>query len=158
MLDQHLSDDIDARQMMASVSYLCFSLAIRKNSSDLDLYKNRLLLLRIGADCFQYTVMSALDLCAGGPFSFMSSMADITARDAMYKMEIADLYLHPQLYQLVPMFMERKIEFDKKIEREFFRPECTLENVIESGVHNHRALLQYLEAMVLHEEDLDFCF
>ncbi len=156
MLDQNLSDDIDTLQMMASVSYLCISKAIEQDNSNLNLYKDRLLMLRIGHDPFKYTVMSALNLNAGGFMSFSMGMSDLEARDSIYKMEIADLELHPQLYQQVPFFKERKDEFDEMIGREFFMPERTLDNVIQTGIENHKKLLDYLENMVLNEEDVDF--
>ena len=155
MLDQNLSDDIDTQQLMASISYLCISKAIEKDSSNLNLYKDRLLMLRIGHEPFSYTVMHALDINAN-PFSFMGSMATFSARDAIYKMEIADLELHPQLYRQVPFFKERKEEFDEMIGRQFFMPEKTLENVIKTGIENHSKLLKYLENRVLNEEDVDF--
>lgn len=155
MLDQNLSDDIDTQQMMASVSYLCISKAIEKDNSNLNLYKDRLLMLRIGHEPFSYTVMNGLNINAN-PFSLMGSMATYSARDAIYKMEIADLELNPQLYNQVPFFKERKDEFDEMIGRDFFMPEKTLENVIKSGVENHIKLLEYLENRVVKEEDVDF--
>lgn len=155
MLDQNLSDDIDTQQLMASISYLCISKAIEKNSSNLNLYKDRLLMLRIGHEPFSYTVMHALEIDAS-PFSFMGSMATFSARDAIYKMEIADLELHPQLYRQVPFFKERKDEFDEKISRHFFMPEKTLDNIIKTGVENHKKLLDYLDNRVINEEDVDF--
>jgi hypothetical protein len=155
MLDQNLSDDIDTLQMMASISYLSISKAIEKDSTNLNLYKDRLLMLRMGHDPFKYTVMSALKL--GGDFFSMSmGMSDLEARDAIYKMEIADLELHPQLYRQVSFFKERKDEFDKMISRQFFMPEKTLDNVIKSGVENHKKLLDYLVNRVMNEEDVDF--
>lgn len=155
MLDQNLSDDIDTLQMMASISYLCISKAIENDSTNLNLYKDRLLMLRMGHDPFKYTVMSALNL--GGDFFSMSmGMSDLEARDAIYKMEIADLELHPQLYRQVSFFKERKDEFDEMIGRQFFMPEKTLDNVIKSGVENHKRLLDYLENRVINEEDVDF--
>lgn len=155
MLDQNLSDDIDTLQMMASVSYLCISKAIENDNTNLNLYKDRLLMLRVGHEPFSYTVMHALDIDAS-PFSVMGSMASFSARDAIYKMEIADLELHPQLYRQVPFFKERKDEFDEMIGRQFFMPEKTLENVIKSGVENHKKLLYYLDNRVINEEDVDF--
>lgn len=156
MLDQNLSDDIDTLQMMASISYLCISKAIEKDKENLNLYKDRLLMLRIGHDPFKFTVMSGLNLNEGGFMSFSMGMSDLTARDAIYKMEIADLELHPLLYRQVPFFKERKDEFDEMIGRQFFMPEKTLENVIKSGVENHKKLLGYLENRVINEEDVDF--
>ena len=156
MLDSNLSDDVDTLQMMSSISYLCISKAIQNDPNNLNLFKDRLLMLRIGHDSFKYTVMSALYLNAGGFMSFSMGNSDLTARDAIYKMEIADLELHPQLYKQVPFFRERKDEFDEMIGRQFFMPEKTLDNVINSGIENHSKLLEYLENRVMVEEDVDF--
>jgi len=156
MLYTELSDDIDTLQMMASLSYLCISKAIEKDKTKIILYRDRLLLLRAGFEPFKYTVMSALDLCANGIMSFSSFDPELKARDAIYKMEIADLELHPFLYQQTPLFRDRKKDFDEKIARQFFMPERTLENVIKSGIENHKKLLNYLENRVLNEKDVDF--
>ena len=156
MLDSNLSDDVDTLQMMSSISYLCISKAIQKDPNNLNLFKDRLLMLRIGHESFKYTVMSALNLNAGGFMSFSMGNSDLTARDAIYKMEIADLELHPQFYKQVPFFRERKDEFDGMIGRQFFMPEKTLDNVINSGIENHSKLLEYLENRVMVEEDVDF--
>lgn len=155
MLDQKLSDDIDTLQMMASVSYLCISKAIEKDKNNLNLYKDRLLMLRIGHEPFTYTVMQALDIDVS-PFSFIGSMASYSARDAIYKMEIADLELHPQLYRQVPFFKERKDKFDEMIGTQFFMPEKTLDYVIKSGLENHKKLFDYLSNRVIEEGDVDF--
>lgn len=156
MIDQNLSDDIDNLQMMASVGYLCISKAIEKDNSNLNLYKDRLFMLRIGHDPFKYTVMSALNLNAGDFMSFSMGTSDLEARDSIYKMEIADLELHPQLHQQITFFKERKDEFYEMIGRQFFMPERTLSNVIQTGIENHKKLLKYLENMVLNEENVDF--
>ena len=155
MIDLKLSDDIDTLQMMASVGYLCMSKAIEKDKDNLNLYKERLFLLKIGHEPFTYTVMHALNI-ATNSYSFLGSMSTFAARDAIYKMEIADLELHPFLYMQIPFFKERKEEFDEKIGRQFFMPEKTLENVIKSGLENHKKLLAYLENRVIKEEDVDF--
>jgi hypothetical protein len=155
MLDQNLSDDIDTQQIMASISYLCISKAIERDTSNLNLYKERLLLLRIGHEAFSYTVMEGLNISTDNLF-FSGSMATYSARDAIYKMEIADLELNPQLYQQVPYFKERKDEFDEKINGQFFMPDYTLENIIKSGIDNHKKLLSYLDNRVINEEDVDF--
>lgn len=156
MLDQNLSDDIDTLQMMASISYLCISKAIENDKENLNLYKDRLLMLRIGHEPFKYTVISGLNVNADGFMSFSMGMSDLTARDAIYKMEISDLELHPVLYRQVPLFKERKEKFDEMIGRQFFMPEKTLDNVIKSGLENHQKLLEYLENRVIEEEDVDF--
>lgn len=156
MLDQNLSDDIDTLQMMVSVGYLCISKAIEKDKQNFNLFKDRLLLLRMGHDPFKYTVMSALNMNSGGLMSFSMGNSDLKARDAIYKMELADIELNPILYQQVDLFKERRKEFDQMIAREFFLPEKTKENIVKTGIDNHNKLLSYLENRVLSEGDVDF--
>ncbi|HOX77018.1 MAG TPA: hypothetical protein PLW31_03175 [Bacteroidales bacterium] len=156
MLDQNLSYDIDALQMMVSVGYLCISKAIEKDNQNILLYGDRLILLRVGHEPFKYTVMTALNLNAGGILSYHLGNSDLKARDAIYKMEIADIELNPVLYQQFDLFRERRNEFDQKIAREFFKPEMTKENVIKTGIEIHKKLLEYLENRVLNEGDVDF--
>lgn len=155
MLDQNLSDDIDTLQMMTSVGYLCLSKAINKDPNNPNLVKDRLLLLRMGHEPFTYSVMAGLQLNSGG-FFIMSGLSGIQARDAIYKMEIADLENNPILYHQLDMFRERRDEFDEMISRQFFMPEKTKENVIQSGNSIHEKMLEYLENKVIHEEDMDF--
>jgi hypothetical protein len=156
MLEINLSDDLDTLQMMASVSYLCISKAIQNDKDNLNLYKDRLLMLQIGHEPFKYTVMSGLKLTGGSFFGLHATLAPINARDAIYKMEIADLELHPALYQQISLFNERKDELDEMIGREFFMPEKTRDSIIQSGVENHKKLLAYLDRRIIEEEDVDF--
>lgn len=155
MITENLTDDIDILQMITSVGYLCISKAIKNDSDNINLYKDRILLLRFGHKPFSYTVMSALDIDAS-PFSIMGSMSSISARDEIYKMEIADLESNPQLYYEVPFFRNMKKEFDGMIQRQSFAPDDTIEEVINSGIENHNTLLAYLEDRILDEEDIDF--
>ncbi len=147
--------DIDDKQQLASIAYLFLSKAIEKNGNDVNLYKNRILLMMLNDEAFGYTVLSAIN--PGGGFDIFSmNLHPFESRDAIYKMEIADLELHPQLYHQVSFFKERKDEFDEMIGRQFFMPEKTLDNVISSGVENHKKLLYYLENRIINEEDVDF--
>ncbi len=152
MLELNLSDNIDTLQMMASLSYLCFSKAIVNDPDNLDLYKSRLLMLNIGNGPFRYTVWQALDLI---PLCLSGSDALINSRDEIYKMEISDLVLHPSLC-VIDIFKQRKEEFDKMIGSGFFAPETTLEEVCKVGIANHNKLLNYLDNKVINEEDTDF--
>lgn len=155
MLNQKISDDTDTLQMMASVGYLCLSKAIKQDKSNPNLYKDRLYILLVGHEPLSYTVMHALKIDVNS-YTFMGSMATISARDAIYKMEIADLELYPVIYRQIPIFKKRKEEFDEKISRQFFMPEKTLDNVVKSGLENHEKLLVYLENKVINQEDVDF--
>jgi hypothetical protein len=155
MLDQGLSDDIDTLQMMASLAYLFISKALQQNTSNPDLIKDRLLVLRIGHEAISYTVMSILADEGVIYFSMMGN-PNLKARDAIYKMEIADLEANPILYLRMEYFSERKNEFDAKIRNEFFSPEKTKESIIETGINMHKKLFNYLENKVLVDGDVDF--
>jgi hypothetical protein len=156
MLDQKLSDDIDTLRMIASVGYLCVSKAISQNPRNLNLYKDRLFIMKLGYEPLKYTVISALNIVRR--LVDWSSIIPpwMLARDAIYKMQISDLELHPQLYQQVPLFNEMKDDFDEKIGKQFFMPEKTLDNVIKSGVENHKKLLAYLENRIIEDGDVNF--
>lgn len=156
MLDQNLSDDIDTLQMMASVGYLCISKAIKNNPNNLNLYKDRLLILRVGHEPLKYTVMSALDMNSDGFMSLSHGLTDIRARDAIYRMEIADLESHPVLYRQVPFFKERKEELDQMIEDEFFLPEKTVDKIVKTGLETHDRVFKYLNNKVIDEADVNF--
>ena len=155
MLDQQISDDIDNLQLIVSVGYLCLSKAINKEGNDPNLIKHRLLLLKMGHEPFTYTVMNALNI-GGSPFGVMAQMAPLRARDAIYRMEISDLEENPTLYINIPLFKERKREFDDKIRNEFFRPEKSVTELIQTGKENHKKLYSFLENMVIKNEDVDF--
>jgi len=156
MLDKRLSDDIDTLQMMSSLAYLFISKAIKKDEKNPNLKKDRLIVLRIGHDALKYTVMSALRLNEGGLMAFSLGNSDLKARDSIYKMEIADLELTPILYLRIDFFNERKMEFDEKIRNQFLMPEKTKENVIGSGIKIHNELFDYLDNMVILNENVDF--
>lgn len=156
MLNPKISNDIDVLQLIATLGYLCISKAIESDQKNYNLYKDRLLLLRFGHQPFTYTVMSALNLGGGGLAAFALGNPGLEARDAIYKMEIADLEFNPILYQQVDFFKQRRDEFDQMIARQFFMPERTKENVVKTGVDTHKKLLDYVENRVINEGDIDF--
>lgn len=97
--------DIDDKQQLASIAYLFLSKAIEKNSNDVNLYKNRILLMMLNNEAFGYTVSSAIN--PGGGFDiFSKNLHPFESRDAMYKMEYADLMKSPQLLS-VDMLSQR---------------------------------------------------
>jgi len=156
MLDQRLSDDKGALQTMASIGYLCLTKALDEDMENLNLYTDRLLLLRMGHDPLKSSVMSALHLNVEGLRSFSKDSSDLQARGAIYKMEIADLILHPELYQQIELFNKRKNELDEMINEEPFIHEQSTDKIIMTGVENHKKLFNYLEYRVMEERDVDF--
>ncbi len=155
MLQMKMSDDIDNLQMIASVAYFCISKEIREKRKNIDLIKDRLQLLQIGHEPLIYTVMSALDLTQDF-MSVLGQNAPFEARDAIYKMQIADLYENKKLQKQYPNLKERMNEFEHKINNNFFLPDKSIKNVVKSGLKNHEKLFLYLENKILKNEDVIF--
>lgn len=148
MISQKLYDDIDTLQMIASVGYFFTSKAIAQEQNNIKLYSDRLMFLRNGQESLILSVMDALDFNSNKGIDF--------ARDAIYRMEIADLELNPLLSEQFLLHKVRKIEFEGKIEGQYFTPDNTIEKVVKSGVENHKRLFDYLENKIIDKEDLDF--
>jgi len=146
--------DIDDKQQLASISYLFLSRAIEKTPNDVNLYKNRILLMILNHEAFEYTVSSALN--PGGGFDIMGmSLNPFKARDAMYKMEFADLLKSPQLLS-VDMLGHKYVELNDKISKGFFGPNETNQTIRDTGNDLHKKVTAYLYNKVIVEEDIDF--
>lgn len=146
--------DIDDKQQLASIAYLFLSKAIEKNGNDVNLYKNRILLMMLNDEAFGYTVLSAIN--PGGGFDIFSmNLHPFESRDAIYKMEYVDLLKNPRLLS-VDMLNERFSDLNNKISNGFFGQNQTSQTIIEKGLELHKKVLDYLNNKVLTEEDLDF--
>lgn len=144
--------DIDDKQQLASLAYLYISMAIEQNPSNLNNYKNRLLVMLGNHEAFSYTVSSVVN--KGGNLFSMNFMA-FDARDAMFKMEYSDLSKSPVLLQ-IDMFAAKKRDLDNKISDGFFGTNKTIESIILQGQKHHNEVLHYLKKKVLQDQDLDF--
>lgn len=146
--------DIDDKQQLASIAYLFLSKTIEKNSNDVNLYKNRILLMMLNNEAFGYTVSSAIN--PGGGFDIFSmNLHPFESRDAMYKMEYADLMKSPQLLS-VDMLSQRYSDLKYKIANGFFGQNQTSQTIIEKGRELHKKVQDYISKKVLTEEDIDF--
>lgn len=146
--------DIDDKQQLASIAYFFLSKAIEKNGNDVNLYKNRILLMMLNDEAFGYTVSSAIN--PGGGFDIFSmNLRPFESRDAMYKMEYADLLKSPRLLS-VDMLNQRYSDLNNKISNGFFGQNQTNQTIIEKGLELHKKVLDYLNNKVLTEENLDF--
>lgn len=144
--------DIDDKQQLASVAYLFLSKAIKTSSQNINLYKNRLILMISNHEAFEYTVSSVVNKDAG--FMFMN-LSPFKARDAMFKMEFADLLRGPQLLS-VDMLAQRYMDLQNKISNGFFGPDQDNAKVRDRGNELHQEILEYLENKVIEDGDLDF--
>lgn len=155
MIIEKISNDQDVNQMIASVGYLCLSKAIENDQGNIDLYKNRLLLLQIAHKPLIYTIILGLKINAH-PLTSDGAYAPIRARDEIYKMEISDLESLPMLYEEFPIFRERKAYFSSLQQDEHFGKKLTLIELINQGKINHNILSNYLNFRILVENDIDF--
>ena len=144
--------DIDYRQQISSIAYLCLSLAIRTNPRDVNLLKNRLVLMLTNREAFEYTVSSVVNKDEGIMFMNLHAFA---ARDAMFKMEYADLSRDQRL-QSIEMLASSKCDLRNKIQTGFFGNNKDESTIISEGDQLHKDILDYLINKVLKEENIDF--
>lgn len=144
--------DIDDRQQLASLAYLFISKAIKQNSANANLFKNRLLLMITNHEAFEYTVSSVVNKDQD---FFSMNLMPFQARDAMFKMEYADLSFNRALLS-IDILASKYQDLQTKINSGFFGKESTNESIISSGNSLHEQVLTYLEHKVLDEGDIDF--
>ena len=144
--------DIDIKQQIASIAYLFISKAIQNSPQNVNLYKNRLILMISNHEAFEYTVSSVVN--KGEGFMFMN-MHPFKARDAMFKMEFADLLRGPQLMS-IDMLAQKYVDLKNKIANGFFGPEQNDATIKDKGNSLHEEMLSYLEDKVINEGDIDF--
>lgn len=144
--------DIDAHQQIASVSYLFLSKAIQKSPQDINLYKNRLILMISNHEAFEYTVSSVVN--KDEDFMFMN-LNQFKARDAMYKMEFADLLRSPLLLS-ISILQQKYVDLRDKIAQGFFGSDQNNTTIRDRGGVLHQEILHYLENKVIKEGDIEF--
>lgn len=144
--------DIDDRQQLASLAYLFISKAIKQNSANANLFKNRLLLMITNHEAFEYTVSSVVNKDQD---FFSMNLMPFQARDAMFRMEYADLSFNRALLS-IDILASKYQDLQTKINSGFFGKESTNESIISSGNSLHEQVLTYLEHKVLDEGDIDF--
>ncbi|MDE7025882.1 MAG: hypothetical protein K2O88_08405 [Paramuribaculum sp.] len=143
--------DIDTQQQIASVAYLFISMAIEE-TPNINLYKNRVILMISNEEAFRYTVSSVVNKGCG---MFMMSLQPLLARDALFKMIYSDISTNPALCS-VDLIAKRKKDLDVKIENGFFGKDEDSVTTTSEGKSNHSEVVEYLRKMVLEDEDVDF--
>lgn len=143
---------IDDRQQIISLAYLLLSDALTNRPGDLNLLRNRLLVMLQDKEAFQYTVSSAV-----------KSSSDITSlvfspfegRDALYSMIYSDLSKSPALRN-IPYLNEAYADIEKRIENKFFGRNKSCTDIINDGNINHSKVLTFLHEKVYKHEDIEF--
>lgn len=144
--------DIDDKQQLASIAYLFLSLAIQNNQNDANLILTRLLVMLNNREAFEYTVSSVVNKDEGMMFM---NMTPFKARDAMFKMEYADLSKDSHLLS-VDIFMQAYQDLRSKIQLGFFGQNKSEFSIITEGKNLHKEVTEYLVNKILEENDIDF--
>ncbi len=147
--------DIDFKQQIASISYLFLSKAIKGTPCNINLVKNRLLLMILYHDAFEYTVSSAVNENSSHSMSLLFALDQFKARDALYTMVFSDLSRDSNLLS-VGILKDKFNDLKRKIESDFFGEGKTMSTIIQIGQRNHEKVLEYLEQKVLEDEDIEF--
>lgn len=144
--------DIDDRQQIISLAYLMMSDALKSNPNDLNLVRNRLLLMLQDREAFQYTVSSAIDKGTG--LAFMG-FSQFEGRDALLSMIYSDLKKSPAL-RTVPILNSTLEDLERKIDSGFFGQNKNRASVLADGEKNHTKVFTFLHEKVYDNEDIDF--
>ena len=142
--------DIDYKQQLASIAYLFLSLAIQNNQNDANLILTRLLVMQNNREAFEYTVSSVVNKDEGMMFM---NMNPFKARDAIFKMEYADLSKDSHLLS-VDIFTQAYLR--SKIQSGFFGQNKSELSIITEGKNLHKEVTEYLVNKILEENDIDF--
>ncbi|MBO7566881.1 MAG: hypothetical protein J6T60_07285 [Bacteroidales bacterium] len=146
--------DIDEQQQLASVAYYFISKAIKENPNNINNYKNRLLIMLLNQEAFQYTVSSVVNKDEG--FNLMGmQMSSFNARDAMFKMEFADLHTNQSLLS-IEMLNNRYNDLRNKISSGFFGKNETYQTILQSGEKLHGEVFSFIEEKIITDNDVDF--
>ena len=156
MLSNRISSDDDIIESIACIAYVLVSKAIILNPTPNN-YLDRLLIMQFSREQFNYSIQSALDVSEGDSDDFFSpvgQMGGTKARDEIFKMEIADLYSNPVLYQQLDLIKRKKEEFDDMIADNFFY-NMTLPLLIEEGKANHEKAYNYFQNKIIINQDIN---
>lgn len=147
--------DIDDQQQLASISYLFLSKAIKNNPTNVNLLKNRLILMISNHEAFEYTVSSVVN--KDTDVAWFDSWIDskFKPRNAMFKMEYADLSRDSRLLN-IDMLSKLYRDLRSKIASDFFGKNETEASILAAGNQHHKDVLDYLENKIIEEGDIDF--
>ena len=103
-------------------------------------------------EAFEYTVSSVV---RKDDDFFSYNLFPFVARDAMFKMEYADLSRDSRLLN-VDMLSKLYRDLRNKIFSDFFGKNETEASILATGNQHHKDVLDYLENKVIEEGDINF--
>ncbi|MBK7692119.1 MAG: hypothetical protein IPJ31_13780 [Bacteroidetes bacterium] len=148
MLQLKVPNDDDAIEQIAGIGYAIISKSIySKPAPNKNMF--RLLMIHFAREHFNFIFRPAFDLLKGGSvWSTRAQMIGTEISNAIYKMEIADLYMNPIIYQKIQMFADAKSELDALIAKNHFYNQ-TLESIIDEGISLHKKAFDFLNEKYL---------
>ena len=154
MLQIKAINDDDEIERIAAIGYVVISKAIITNPAP---NKNmfRLLILHFAREQFNYTLRTALGFDSGvNFFSAEGQMVGNRTSNAIYEMEVYDLFTNPILYQKIPMFADAKRELDDLIRNNHFYNKSESQ-VIQEGKELHNKALNHLTNKILIQGNVE---
>jgi len=148
---------LDDQQQLASIAYLFLSKALKKNPNNVNLLKNRLILMLSNAEALGYTVSSVVNKDKNIDTAWFDDWIDykFKPRDAMLKMEFADLSKDKRLLTIDMLSNAHQSILRYLNEGNFGRDE-TERSIIMEGEQLHDEVLSYLDKRVIEEENIEF--
>lgn len=155
ILSSNVIKDLDLLELIGNIGYWGISRAIELEPNNIYLYCDRLMFMVNAMEAVKWAAMKALNLLSS-PFSRIGNytMAELWARDAVYKMIITDMYQQPETYLKNDCILNYKINMDRKIKSGFFSPEKSIEQIIETGNLLHGKMFDDLYRRI-RENDFD---
>lgn len=131
--------DLDTLELIGDIGYWGISRAIELEPNNISLYFDRLGFMISAIEPVKWAAMRALNLLES-PLSRIGDMAELWARDAVYKMTIADMYKHPETFVKSNYILNYKMSMDQKIKNGFFLPDQTAKQIEEAGSILHKKM------------------
>ena len=139
---------IDDRQQIISLAYMMLSEAIEKNPTNLNIIRNRLLVMLYDKEAFRYTISSAIN--KNSDFDFMR-LPQFKSNYALDTMIYSDLSKSPA-FKNIPILHDACVDIERKIDNAH-KDRAT---IIADGEKNHSMVLTFLLEMVYDKKDIDF--
>jgi hypothetical protein len=142
MLAEELTDNQDILQAMTNNAFYCLSKAIEKNPTNYSLKKKRLMLYDMNKDAFNILIICALNMDLN-PMGNRMYPVKMQARDAIYKMEIIDLFDPDKKLQEDWVCKNKKPQYEKMLKENFFGKK-TLDELKKEGQNNINKCIEWL--------------
>ncbi len=149
----NIIDDEDTKDLSAMIGYWCISKAIENEPTNLNLYIDRILTMK---HCFEgmKSIAASCFVRETNPFSFFSgsNMPDFEANDAIYLMQAADIYKHPQIWENVTAI---KNDIDTRFSHNIFSQISSRDDIIAKGEEYHERLMSDINKRICEDNDLN---